>query len=198
MKRKSPFTGRISRSLLLGILLFNCASSTREAPESEDLGIQKVAQDCLSMSEVRFQDGLATHHGQPISGKVCSYFRTGEIHTLTTYREGEKEGLWEVFYQDGKREKSGFTRRGKDDGLYREYYPNGRLKYEYHYDLGKKVDVWKSWYADGTPYTERHFEDDRLNGKVLVWDENGKLAKEYDYVDGRLVKSEMHFKKPGY
>ncbi|MFT6185997.1 MAG: antitoxin component YwqK of YwqJK toxin-antitoxin module, partial [Cryomorphaceae bacterium] len=72
---------------------------------------------------------------------------------------------------------------------------NSELKYEYHYDLGKKVGVWKSWYEDGIRYTERHFENDDLNGKVLVWDESGKLAKEYDYINGRLMNSQMHFKE---
>ncbi|MCZ4407190.1 toxin-antitoxin system YwqK family antitoxin [Cryomorphaceae bacterium 1068] len=166
------------------------AKEVRTEPQEDEQG-----SDCVPMQEISYANGLAYRNETPFTGTVCSYHSNGEIHTLTSYREGKKNGLWEVFFANGQREKSGFTRQGKDDGLYREWYTNGELKYEYHYDLGKKVDVWKSWYEDGTRYTERHFENDELNGKVLVWDESGKLAKEYDYVNGRLMNSQMHFKE---
>lgn len=188
---------RNSLTLIFGLILMSCASQQEEngLRNSKD---SALTEKCVPMSEVIYRDGRAFLQNEPFTGVTCSYFPSGSLHTLTTYEAGYKQGLWEIYYNDGKKEKYGFTRNGKDDGIYREYYPNGQLKYEYRYDLGKKVGIWRSWYEDGTNYTERHFENDRLNGKVLVWDESGKLAKEYDYVNGRLVNSEMHFKKPGY
>ena len=183
------------------IFAFLISCSVADAPSensSQENVDEKQGPNCVSMQEINYRNGMAYQDESPFTGKVCSYHSNGAIHTLTTYRDGTKDGLWEIFFGDGQREKSGFTRQGKDDGLYREWYPNGELKYEYHYDLGKKVNVWKSWYEDGTRYTERHFDNDQLNGKVLVWDESGKLAKEYDYVNGRLMNSEMHFKEEGY
>jgi antitoxin component YwqK of YwqJK toxin-antitoxin module len=178
--------------------LTGCSQGNTQANASEEEITVRTEPECVPHSEINHSDGIAFYNNSPFSGKVCSYRSDGKLHTMTTYSEGKKEGMWEVYYADGQREKSGFTRKGKDDGLYREWYPNGQLKYEYHYDLGRKVDVWKSWYEDGTPYTERHFKNDQLHGKVLVWDERGKLAKEYDYVDGRLMNSQMHFKEEGF
>lgn len=187
---------RVFLPTLIFAFLVSCSGGNapteeiRTEPQEE-----KQGPDCVLMQEITYANGLAYRGEALFSGKVCSYHSNGEIHTLTSYNEGVKDGIWEIFFSDGKREKSGFTRQGEGDGLYREWYANGELKYEYHYDLGKKVDVWKSWYKDGTRYTERHFENDELNGKVLVWDESGKLAKEYDYVNGRLMNSQMHFKE---
>ena len=191
--------GRILFSALVFVTLLSCSqtsNSTSEIPVEKPTTLPQ--EECIHMNEVKYSKGMAYQNDSPLTGKVCSYHSNGNTHTLSTYENGIKQGLWEVFYADGKREKSGFTRNGSDDGLYREWYPNGNLKYEYHYDLGKKIDIWKSWYEDGTRYTERHFMDDKLNGKVLVWDERGKLAKEYDYVDGILINSIMHFKEPGF
>lgn len=129
------------------------------------------------------------------SGKACTYYKNGNIHTLTQYVNGRRQGAWEVYRPDRTLHKQGNVAHGKDDGVYREYHQNGLLKYEYHYRSGAKTGVWKSWYEDGTPYTERHFENDRLHGKVLVWDVAGDLAKEYEYRRGVLVKSRMHFEE---
>ena len=185
--------------ILVLILITSSCSGIAENPFAEDKSVEaqeeKTAPDCTPMSSVNFENGLAYYEGSLFTGKMCSYHPNGEVHTLTSYQNGEKQGLWEIFFADGRREKSGFTRKGKQDGLYREWYPNGQLRYEYHYDLGKKTGAWKGWYEDGTRYTERHFKNDTLDGKVLVWDENGTLAKEYDYLDGRLINSQMHFKE---
>ena len=184
--------------ILLSVMACSSANSSSEEIENSNVRKDRPVQDCTPMTQVTYSEGIAHLDNAPLSGKVCSYHPNGKMHTLTTYSEGRKSGMWEIYFADGQREKSGFTRKGKDDGLYREWYPNGQLKYEYHYDLGKKTDVWKSWYEDGTPYTERHFKDDQLHGKVLVWDERGKLSKEYDYVNGRLMNSQMHFKEEGF
>jgi antitoxin component YwqK of YwqJK toxin-antitoxin module len=190
---------KVAFSTLVFVGFIACTEANKPAAEEVEEKVGSKAQsECVPMNEIRYEKGKAYDGDRLFSGKVCSFHSNGNKHTLTSYKEGEKSGLWEVFFADGQREKSGFTRQGKDDGLYREWYPSGQLKYEYHYDLGKKVDVWKSWYEDGTRYTERHFKDDQLNGKVFVWDERGKLSKEYDYVNGQLMNSEMHFKEEGF
>jgi len=190
---------KVAFSILVFVGFIACTEANKPAAEAVEEKVDSAAQfECVPMNEIRYENGKAYDGDGLFSGKVCSFHSNGNKHTLTSYKNGEKAGLWEVFFTDGQREKSGITRKGKDDGLYREWYPNGKLKYEYHYDLGKKVGVWKSWYDDGTRYTERHFKEDQLNGKVFVWDERGKLSKEYDYVNGQLMNSEMHFKEEGF
>lgn len=157
--------------------------------------IQAPPDSCVSANEVRYREGFTYHLGHPFTGVACSYYADGSVHTLTRYVNGRRSGLWRVYYPNGVIEKAGTIRSGVEDGPYIENFMNGNRRYEYLYDMGTKTGVWRSWYADGTPYTERHFQNGMLHGKVLVWDEQGQLAKEYDYVHGRLVNSVMHFEE---
>ena len=176
--------------LVLLISIQSCAHSPKGNNKT-----QNEVTLCIALSETELTNGLTCHHEVPLSGKICSWFENGNKHTETSFNEGIKEGVWTVYFENGLPEKIGSILNGKDDGQYKEYYETGQLKYDYTYQNGSKEGVWKSWYADGGKYTERHFSENTLNGKVLVWDEQGRLAKEYDYVKGSLVKEQMHFKQ---
>ncbi|MFN2423758.1 MAG: toxin-antitoxin system YwqK family antitoxin [Cryomorphaceae bacterium] len=169
------------------------ATTTDQAKETRE------ENECTPMANLRLKNepsAQALWWGDNLfSGKACTRYKNGQIHTLTEYENGVKSGTWEVYLPDGTLQKTGSVKDGKEDGPYREYYETGILKYEYHYAAGAKTGVWKSWYEDGTPYTERNFENDKLHGKVLVYDEAGDLAKEYDYRRGALVNSRMHFEE---
>lgn len=169
------------------------ATTTERAKETG------VDTECTPMADLRLKNepfAQALWSGDNLfSGKACTRYNSGQIHTLTSYENGVKSGIWEVYLPDGTLQKTGSVKDDKEDGPYREYYETGILKYEYHYADGAKTGVWKSWYEDGTPYTERNFHNDKLHGKVLVYDELGEPAKEYDYRRGVLVNSRMHFEE---
>ncbi len=192
---------RIS-TILTGLLVLGCnpVGPQQEVPKTSVKLLATVYEneDCLSITKLEFKasagSSMALSDQNPFSGKACSYFSSGKIHTMTTFRNGLKQGKWLVCYENGQIEKEGNIDNGKEHGTYFEYFSNGQLKYNYTYDSCKKTGIWKSWYENGTKYTERHFQNDQLHGKVLVWDENGKLAKEYHYDHGTLVNSLMHFK----
>lgn len=155
--------------------------------------------DCTALNTLVIKqdnnESIAYLDDTPFTGEACSYLGNNKVHTFTTYKDGKREGLWQIFHENGRLYKTGYVRNGMDDGAFREYFKSGILRYEYHYDLGKKTGAWKGWYNNGTPYTERNFHNDQLHGKVLVWDENGVLTKEYDYVMGKLINSVMHFEE---
>ena len=48
--------------------------------------------------------------------------------------------------------------------------------------------LWLTTYQ----WTERHWQNDTLHGKVLVWDTNGKLTKEYVYQNGKQVSAKQY------
>ncbi len=135
---------------------------------------------------------VAYFEGKRFTGKACSYFPDGSIYTVTTYINGDKEGNYKIYFKNGVLETDGNLLNGKDHGIYRQYYGNGQLRYDYTYNNGNKTGYWRGYYIDGTRYTERYFENNELNGKVLVWDEQGKLAKEYLYRNGTLIESKQY------
>lgn len=186
----------LSRTLLIGICVYVAAGCTGRNPDPGEASPQPTdAVHCTPSADLTTAEETAYLGEKIFSGKACTRYKNGSLHTLTTYAEGKKEGAWKMYYPDGTLMKEGGIKNGKDEGVYREYFPDGTPKYAYRYRNGLKTGVWKSWYSDGTQYTERHFEEDKLHGKVLVWDEQGTLAKEYDYRRGKLVHSKMHFEE---
>jgi len=77
------------------------------------------------------------------------------------------------------------------DGLQHE---SGPLKYWYTWDNEKKTGDWKSFYKSGGKWTLRQFKNDKLHGKLYVWDEEtGRLGKEQTYVNGVQTEKINHF-----
>jgi len=187
----------------LGLTFLGCNADNQHKNElnyADNVeSIESETRDCTALSDLKFENingsSIALQNQKTFSGKACSYYNSGKLSTLTSFQEGAKQGVWQVYFENGQIEKEGDVSEGKEHGRYLEYFPTGQLKYVYTYDFGKKTGVWRSWYVHGGKYTERHFENDQLHGKVLVWDESGKLAKEYDYNRGTLVNSVMHVKE---
>ncbi len=189
-KRRSALTLRLLWGAAL-IAAFGCREQNAEF--SNPPSAPADTSFCTPFANLYAAGDAVTLGGQLFSGKACTRYPNGNLHTVTGYRAGRKEGPWQVYYPDGVLMKEGLIADGQDEGDYNEYFPDGTQKYAYRYRKGLKTGKWKSWYKDGTPYTERNFRDDKLHGKVLVWDESGTLAKEYDYRSGKLVFSKMHF-----
>lgn len=173
------------------ILVSGCGEQSAELEKT--LPAAADTSSCTPFADLTSRGDAVALGGQLFSGKACTRYPNGSLHTVTGYRAGRKEGAWQVYYPDGVLMKEGLIKDGRDEGAYNAYFPDGTQKYAYTYSEGRKTGKWKSWYADGTPYTERNFRDDKLHGKVLVWDESGTLAKEYEYRSGKLVYSKMHF-----
>jgi len=174
---------------ILGLICFLWAckpSSPKQAP------IMEVLLKDLTYEKVNGVN-TAMYQGKAFSGAAVSKLKSGKNFTFDTYVNGVKDGLYVTYYSNGNKQKEGYTKNGKEDGIYYDYYQTGKVQREHHFDMGKKVGIWKSFYEDGKKWTERHFKNDNLHGKVLVWDEQGRLGKEYDYVNGQLVNKQMHF-----
>jgi antitoxin component YwqK of YwqJK toxin-antitoxin module len=184
-----------TNKLLAFCLVFPLLANPFTARLTPAFGQQALNSDstCTSIKKMLFQNKgsqpMAYLDDKPFTGKACSYFPDGKIFTETNYVNGVKEGDYKIYFKNGRLETEGNIHHGKDQGIYRQYYDNGQLRYDYTYDNGLKTGIWRGYYRDGTPYTERHFEKNELNGKVLVWDEQGKLTKEYLYRNSKLIES---------
>jgi antitoxin component YwqK of YwqJK toxin-antitoxin module len=196
--------------LVLGLVLLSACgevppASSEQTPSEEAQQENHVAptqdkvKDCTPLKDLEFDtyegERLALLNKFPFTGITCTHYPTGKVHTLNAYVEGRREGLWEVYHPNGRLSKMGNLHNGLDEGTFKVFFKSGQIQHEYHYAKGEKTGIWKSWYVHGQRYTERHFERDTLHGKVLVWDEQGQLAKSYDYDHGKLVNSQMHFKE---
>jgi len=156
--------------------LLSCGNNTDNTPT-------------ISLNELTQKNNLSYHADQLFTGTAISYHKNKTKFIQQEYKEGIQEGKWTVWYPTGNLQKEGFKSQKKADGLYQEWYPNKQLKYVKTYHLGSKEGKWKSWYENGQQWTERDFLNNQLNGKILVWDQEGTLTKEDFYKNGQLIKS---------
>jgi len=207
---KNAMAGILPLMLIFLLSLTSCQSSGGDAAQAESKvngqanangqsNEQAAAKSNLNevmLSELEFEtvEGkrLAMVAGQPFSGIAKTSLSNGKTSTSQQYKDGLKNGQYEIYFGNGQLKTKGINIDGKEHGHYVEHYPSGQQKYEYHYNMGKKIKVWKSWYENGGAWTERHFENDKLEGKVHVWDEEGVLRKQYWYKGGALVKKELN------
>ena len=80
------------------------------------------------------------------------------------YRNGEKEGLWIRWYQNGQKWAEGNCRNGEEESLWIYWWSNGQKSSEGNYLNGKKDGIW------------------------IYWDENGQKLSEGNYRNGKLIE----------
>lgn len=111
------------------------------------------------------------------------------------------------------------TKRRYENGTFKEYYESGLPKSEYTYENAKKDGPFTEWYdmgqfvavetteeerAQGIVYREAlkgtqikfhgDYVNDKLEGEVIYYRENGSVEKVEEWVDGVLVKTRAAMK----
>ena len=94
-----------------------------------------------------------------ISNQVLSNTLTPDIAQLIirflplnpnqTNINGNKEGVWKKFRENGQIWYEGWYKDGKWDNVHKGWYDNGQLQYEEFYKDGKQDGVQKWWYDNG-------------------------------------------------
>jgi len=127
------------------------------------------------------------------SGKVFKNRMGGEKDFEGSYKDGKKDGLWTVWYENGQKKEEGTYKDGESDGLVTSWYENGQKKYEGNYKqdaLGNGIPdgLVTSWYENGQKKYEAKYKDGKKDGLWTVWYENGqKKKKELTRMEKRFL-----------
>ena len=148
-----------------------------------------------------------------IDGQYNEYYSNGNIFTSGKYVNGKKEGLWKIYTENGLLWKSyefkndelngeyisyfasagtkevvGHYKNNKLHGIWEEYYSSGNKKKSGKYENGAKTGIFTEWFLNGGKKSVMNFENDDLNGKMVVYYENGTPFYEADMVgrDGNV------------
>jgi len=78
--------------------------------------------------------------------------------------KGEKEGLWERFYENGSIQCRTPYKGGKEDGIEECFYPSGNIEY-------------RTSFKDGT-----------MDGNDVNWNEDGEIVQIVVWKDGKLIE----------
>ncbi len=135
--------------LFLGILIFLCSCGKTY--------VGKVEQ--------------AYHDGTP---KLVSYYSTDEPDVLVRqkmyypnkqlridgfFKDGEKDGKWTYYYEDGVLWSKGYFKMGKIDGKNESYHRNGKLNIRGSFDEGVRVGKWYYYKEDGNLEKEVNYDE---------------------------------------
>lgn len=85
---------------------------------------------------------------------------------------------------------------GKLDGAWSIYDQNNQKVFEVGYSKGKRDGIAVWWYPTATKMREATFENGLLNGRVLEWDEQGKLTRRDEFIRGQRVVRQVSRYRP--
>ena len=119
----------------------------------------------------------------------------GKLH-IGYYKDGEKDGVWEIFNNKEVWEISNTGNEkiierteykdGKKNGKSEIFYENGNVKQMTIYVDDKKNGKGETFYESGKPGEIGNYKDDKLDGKYERFYEDGKVAITTNYKDGKL------------
>lgn len=95
--------------------------------------------------------------GKKVVTKEISYYENEKKRMEGGFKDGEREGYWQAWYEDGTLWSEGYYRNGKRNGVGITYYKNGQK------------------------FIEGFYQDDEKKGIWHIYDENGKMMKEVNF-----------------
>lgn len=134
--------------LLVGLLVFTFCGSNKEFEKTESSfkdGSPKV---------VKF---YADKEFTKLIREV-QYYPSGQKRIEGSYKNGEREGLWQAWYTDGTIWSEGEYKNGIENGIRKTYHPNGQVFYEGTMDNGERAGSWKFFKENGELEKEVNYD----------------------------------------
>jgi len=109
-----------------------------------------------SVVESAYDDGTPqkvlyykTENGKKILVKSAEYYPNHQPYIEGGYKDGEREGEWKSWYDNGNLWSVGTFKAGVSVGETKTYHENGSLNYSGAYDEnGKRTGTWKFYDKD--------------------------------------------------
>ena len=103
------------------------------------------------------------------------------------YKDGEKDGPWKFYFDNGQLICEENYVKGKREGLSKTYQENGNLSQEGNYKNDNQDGFWKWYHENGQVEREGNIKDDKQDGVWKDYYENGQLKTEFNFKDGDLI-----------
>jgi len=110
----------------------------------------------------------------------------GKIVSKKEYKNGEEEGIYQVFYENGQIQYDGQTKNNEFVGLWKIYYPNGQLSSKGSYKNDLSVGLWKWYYpTDNQLKSIVNYIDGKPDGLNIEYYQNGNIKHKAYYKMGK-------------
>lgn len=137
---------RILSLIAVTLFLISCGG------KKEESSTQSVSGTPTDTSTVEQE----TH--STVSDKVTEFHPNGNIRMEGKLDEnGERDGLWTSFYDDGSKWSENYYSNGLKDGHSITFFPNGQIRYIGEYLNDEKVGTWTFYDEEGNVVNEETF-----------------------------------------
>jgi len=190
-KKHGYFKEYDEKGQLLSVKKYYNDVEEKEAPELVSLSIKT---DYYPSGKVKT---VASYNGETPDGVRREYAEDGKITAGYIFHkgnltgegivneEGDKEGPWKEYYEDGTLRSTGVYDKGVKVGEWKFYYSNGKLEQKGKFNKkGKPDGTWTWYFEDGTLQREQAFVAGLEDGEYIENDESGKLIVKGQYVEG--------------
>lgn len=121
------------------------------------------------------------------NGLFQLYTEEGILVDDANFKEGERDGLTEQFYNDtGKLRVSANYKNGVLDGEFKAYYPNGNLQGEVTYKNGEMNGEYREYNENKNIRLSGSYKNNLQDGEWKSYLEDGTLETIVNYKDGEL------------
>ena len=97
------------------------------------------------------------------------------LYQTGTYRDGQLEGRFEVFYPSGVFRARGTYENGEQDGPSELYSENGQLEFRATFAAGELDGPYEAYYENGQLWEKKTYVADELDGPYEAYHENAQL-----------------------
>lgn len=153
--------------------------------------------DKVKLVEVRNDEGIVIERYEEgldgsRNGTTIKYNEEGQKMEESHYKDGILHGERTIFYpESGEVNIEERYSNGEFDGTYQYFYENGQLEFIGEYENGIMKRDWKRFYENSQLREVVQFENNMENGPFIEYHENGNLKAEGSYYDGDNEHGEL-------
>ena len=121
----------------------------REVVEGYDsMRVAEVGESGHPMTVYYYKNGRQT---------VVQYYTTMALRCKGDIVDGQRDGLWQYYYENGNLQTEATYADGREDGEYRVYRENGVPYYIGYYAKGVRTGVWEVYDQEGNLVEKREY-----------------------------------------
>ncbi|MBA3663607.1 MAG: hypothetical protein H0W61_05295 [Bacteroidetes bacterium] len=124
--------------------------------------------------------------------EVPHWFSNNKILGAGLINNGNREGYWNFYYNNGIKRSEGEFKKGVKTGPWKYYFAAGNIK-EYHEMNNGEEKVYKTYYENNNPKVDLAFTDNKINGEVKTYYSNGNINMIRNYKDGKIAGKETQY-----
>ena len=129
--------------------------------------------------------GMENYRDDKLNGLCIYYLPASDFpQKEMSYNMGKLEGLYRIFYENGKIQEESYYKDNLKSGPSRWYNKAGRMIAMYNYAKGQFEGLQKTYFENDTIQSVSNYADNLLNGEYKEFYRNGKMKMAGVYVNG--------------